>query len=60
MFYERTKKIVVKYHYVSDILAPAKRKVCGISTHDNHVDMMTKPVHVIKFELCSILAGITA
>ena len=37
-----------------------KLKVCKISTHDNPADMMTKPVHVAKFELCSSLVGLTA
>ena len=59
MFHERTKHIDVKYHYVSDVVAQDKLKVCKISTHDNSADMMTKPVPVAKFELCSSLAGIT-
>ena len=59
MFYERTKHIDVKYHYVRDVVAQGKLKVCKISTHDNPVDMMTKHVHVAKFELCSDLVGIT-
>jgi hypothetical protein len=59
MFHERTKHIDVKYHYVRDIVAQGKLKVCKISTHDNPADMMTKPVHVAKFELCSGLVGIT-
>ena len=58
MFHER-RHIDVKYHYVRDIVAQGKLKVCKISTHDNPADMMTKPVPVAKFELCSILVGIT-
>jgi hypothetical protein len=58
-FYERSNHIDVKYHYVRDIIAQGKLKVCKISTHDNPDDMMTKPVHVAKFELCSSLVGIT-
>jgi hypothetical protein len=58
MFHERTKHIDIKYHYVRDIVAQGKLKVCKISTHDNPADMMTKPVHVSKFELCSSLVGI--
>jgi hypothetical protein len=34
-------------------------KVCKISTHDNAADMMTKPIHAAKFELCSDLVGIS-
>jgi hypothetical protein len=59
MFHERSKHIDVKYHYVRDVVAKGKLKVCKISTHDNPADMMTKPVHVAKFELCSSLVGIT-
>ena len=51
MFYERTKDIDVKYHYVRDVIAQDKLKVCKICTHDNPADMMTKPVSVAKFEL---------
>jgi hypothetical protein len=59
MFHERIKHIDVKYHYVRDEVAQDKLKVCKISTHDNPADMMTKPIPVAKFELCSNLVGIT-
>jgi hypothetical protein len=59
MFHERTKHINIKYHYVRDVVARGKLHVCKISTHDNPADMMTKPVHVAKFELCSSLVRIT-
>ncbi|KAK1643528.1 hypothetical protein QYE76_061333 [Lolium multiflorum] len=59
MFHERTKHIDIKYHAIRDVVAKGKVKVCKISTHDNHADMMTKPVPVSKFELCSSLVGIT-
>ena len=57
MFHERTKHIDVKYHYVRDVILQGKLKVWKISTHDNPADMMTKPVHVAKFEFCSNLVG---
>jgi hypothetical protein len=59
MFYERTKHIDVKYHYVREVIPEGKLKVPKISTHDNPTDMMTKPVPIAKFEFCSILVGIT-
>ena len=59
MFHERTKHIDVKYHYVRDVVAQDKLKVCKISTHDNPADMLTKSVPVAKFELSSSLVGIT-
>ena len=58
MFHERTKHIDIKYHYVREVIAQDKLKVCKISTHDKPADMMTKPVPVTKFKLCSSLVGI--
>ncbi|WVZ53002.1 hypothetical protein U9M48_003996 [Paspalum notatum var. saurae] len=55
MFHEKTKHIDVKYHYVREVVAEGRLKVCKISTHDNPADMMTKHVPVAKFELCSSL-----
>ena len=60
MFHDRTKHSDVKYHYVCDVVTQGKLKICKISTHDNPADMMTKPVHVAKFELYSSLVGLTA
>jgi hypothetical protein len=60
MFHERSKHIDAKYHYVRDIVAQGKMKVCKISTHDNPTDIMTKPVPVAKFELFSNIVGITS
>ena len=59
MFHERTKHIDVRYHYIRDVIAKGGVKVCKISTHDNLADMMTKPVPITKFELCSSLVGVT-
>ena len=58
-FHERTKHIDAKYYYVRNVVAQGKLKVCKISTHDNSTDILTKPVPVAKFELCSSLVGIT-
>lgn len=55
----REQHVDVKYHYVRDIVEQGTLKVCKISTHDNPADMLTKPVPVAKFELCSDLVGIT-
>ena len=59
MYHERTKHIDVRYHYIRDVVAEGDLKVCKISTHDNPADMMTKPVPTNKFELCSVLVGIS-
>ena len=42
-----------------DVVVQGKLRVCKINTLDNAADMMTKPVPVAKFELCSRLVGIT-
>ena len=59
-FYSINLHIDIKYHYVRNIITQGKLKVYKISTHDNPADMMTKPVSVAKFELCSSLIGISA
>jgi hypothetical protein len=58
MFHDRTKHIEIKYHYVRDEIEKGKLKVCKISTQNNPAEMLTKPVPVAKFELCSGLVGI--
>ena len=58
MFYERTKHIDVRYHFIRGVVAKGDVKVCKISTHDNPAGMITKHVSVAKFELCSNLVGI--
>jgi hypothetical protein len=60
MFHERTKHIDIKYHYIREIIAEGKLRICKISTHFNPTDMMTKPIPRAKFELCSNLVGIIA
>jgi hypothetical protein len=57
--HERTKQIEIKYHYVRDEVEKGKLKVCKIHTLDNPADMLTKPVPVAKFELCSSFVGLT-
>ena len=58
MFHERTKHIDIKFRFVRDVIEEGELKVCKISTHDNSTDMLTKPVPVAKFELCSSLVGL--
>jgi hypothetical protein len=59
MFPERTKYIEVKYHYIREVITEGELKVPKISTYDNLSDMMTKPIPIAKFELCSSLVSIT-
>jgi hypothetical protein len=44
MFYERTEQIDIKYHYVREMIAVGKLKVCKIHTHCNPAVMITKHV----------------
>jgi hypothetical protein len=48
MFRERTNHIDVKCNYVRDIVPQGKLKVCKISTHNNHVDMIINLVPRIR------------
>ena len=50
MFHKRTKHIDIRYDFVRDIIEEGMVKVCKLSTHDNPVDTMTKPVPIAKFE----------
>ncbi|KAL5790409.1 hypothetical protein ACOSQ2_005297 [Xanthoceras sorbifolium] len=49
MFYERTKHIDVKFHFVRDIIAQGQVTVKKISTHDNPVDMLTKSLSNVNY-----------
>ncbi|KAG8483161.1 hypothetical protein CXB51_022138 [Gossypium anomalum] len=58
IFHERTKNFDVRYHFVCDIIARRDIVVSKVSTHDNPTDMMTKPLHITKFEHCLDLVGV--
>ncbi|KAG8501848.1 hypothetical protein CXB51_004653 [Gossypium anomalum] len=58
MFYERTKHIDVRYHFVRDIIARGDIVVSKISTHENPADMITKSLPITKFEHCLDLVGV--
>ncbi|KAF3665063.1 Beta-glucosidase 13 [Capsicum annuum] len=52
IFYERTRHIDVRYHFVREISARGDIVVRKISTHDNLADMMTKTLPSSKFDHC--------
>jgi|SRR5687767_4183241 hypothetical protein len=53
MFPERSKRILVSYHFIRDCFAEGSIKVLYISTKDQLTDLLTKPLGRIKFlELC--------
>jgi hypothetical protein len=56
---QSAKHIDIRYHFIRDVIARGGViKVRMIHTCNNPADMMTKPVPIAKFELCSSLVGI--
>ena len=55
MYYERTKHIDVRYHFIREIEVI---KIKKIGTANNPAGMMTKPVHSHKFEYCFEMLGV--
>jgi hypothetical protein len=54
IFYERSKHIWMRYHFIQDCLEEGSFKACYINTKDQLTDLLTKPLERIKFfELCS-------
>jgi hypothetical protein len=53
MFQERTKHIDVRYHFIQGVIVEDDVKVCKISTHNNHVNMLTKFVPESMFDCLS-------
>ena len=49
MFYEKTKHIDVRYHFVREIIARGDIVVSKVGTQDNPADMMTKSLLIAKF-----------
>ena len=60
MFYERTKHINVRMHFIRDVIAHGAIVVKKIPMMDNLVDMMTKSVLKIKFKHCLDLIGVSS
>jgi hypothetical protein len=52
MHHERTKHIDIRYHFVRDVVSEGKVLVKKISMEKNLVDMLTKPLPIIKFKFC--------
>ncbi|PHT75080.1 hypothetical protein T459_18602 [Capsicum annuum] len=59
MFYERTKHIDVRYHFLHEIIARSDIVVRNISTNDNPTDMMTNTLPSVKFEHCLDLVSVS-
>jgi len=53
MFYERTKHIDIRYHFVCDMISEGNVLVKKISSETNPADMLTKPLSIAKFKFYS-------
>ena len=58
--HERTKHIDVRLHFVRDIISQGQVSVEKIPIEVNHVDMLTKPIPVAKFEQAISLLRLVA
>ena len=52
MYHKITKHIVVRYHFISEIVSQGIVVVRKVATLDNLADMMTKLVLLGKFKYC--------
>ena len=58
MYYERTKHIDVKFHFILDNVSQGIIAVIKVATVDNPTDMMTKLVPLNKFKHCLDFIGV--
>jgi hypothetical protein len=50
MFHDRSKHIEIHYHFIRDMVQRGALKLQYISTDEQVVDVMTKPLSHVKFE----------
>jgi hypothetical protein len=50
VFHEKSKHIEIKYHYIRDMVQRKRVHVQYLSTHEQIVDIFTKPLANTKFE----------
>ena len=58
MFHEMTKHIDVRMYFIRDVIAHGAIVVKKISSMDNPVDMMIKPIPTVKFRHYLDLIGV--
>ena len=52
VYHARTKYIDVKYHFVRNILEDGDIELKKIHTKNNHADILTKVIFIVKFIHC--------
>jgi hypothetical protein len=50
VFHDRSKHIEIQYHYIYDMVQRGALKLQYISTDEQVVDVLTKPLSRVKFE----------
>jgi hypothetical protein len=50
VLYDRSKHIEIRYHYIDDMVQRGALKLQYISTDEQVVDVLTKPLYRVKFE----------
>ena len=50
VFHDRSKHIVIRYHYIRDMVQRGALKLLYISTDEQVADVLTKPLSRVKFE----------
>jgi hypothetical protein len=50
VFHDRSKHIEIRYHYIRDLVQREALKLQYVSTNEQVVDVLTKPLSRVKFE----------
>jgi hypothetical protein len=50
VFHEKSKHIEIRYHYIRDMVQRGAIKLQYVSTDEQVVDVLTKPLSRVKFE----------
>jgi hypothetical protein len=58
ILHDRSKHIEIRYHYIHDMVQRGSLKLQYISTDEQVVDILTKPLSCVKFEYFGDKLGI--
>jgi hypothetical protein len=50
VFHDKSKHIEIKYHYIKDMVQKEAMKLQYVSTDEQIIDVLTKPMSRVKFE----------